>query len=204
MFMITTVLLLLHTMNCSGFLGSKEMVWMVKSPPAVPPRDLYVETHSLDFILHTLTVPSQEALRMLWLSVVKMDSLTKDEWPRNSFSVLPDFKPWILFYKMKMWWNCWSCRSIHCGWILNNSLGFSNLTVMSNEVVNSWLLSLENCMLVTPLLWAFSNLRRHWPVWIFQILILPSWEPVANISESRLKVRHKTASSIIIKLSCNS
>lgn len=143
MFMMTTVLLLLHTMNCSGFFGSKEMVWMVKSPPAVPPRDLYVERHSPDFILHTLTVPSQEALRMLWLSVVKIDSLTKDVWPRNSFRVFPDFKPWILFpIKMMMI----KCR-IHLGFF-----GFSYLTVISNEVVSNWLLSLENCMLVTPLL----------------------------------------------------
>ena len=38
------------------------------------------------------------------------------------------------------------------------------LTVMSKEVVKSWLLSFENCMLVMPLLCAFSNLRKHWPV----------------------------------------
>lgn len=44
----------------------------------------------------TLTVPSDEALMMWWPSGVKVASFTKDEWPRNSFRVLPDFKPWIL------------------------------------------------------------------------------------------------------------
>lgn len=33
---------------------------------------------------------------------------------------------------------------------------------------------------------ALSNLRRHWPVWIFHTLILPSFAPVISISESRL------------------
>ena len=54
MFMITTVLLLLQTMNCSGFLGNSVIVWMVRSPPAFPPNDLYVEIHSFVFMLHTL------------------------------------------------------------------------------------------------------------------------------------------------------
>lgn len=44
----------------------------------------------------TLTVPSEEALMMWWPSGVKVASLTKEEWPRNSFRVLPDFSPWIL------------------------------------------------------------------------------------------------------------
>ena len=39
--------------------------------------------------------------------------------------------------------------------------------VWSKEALSSWLLSLEKPTLVTPLLWARSNLRRHWPVRIF-------------------------------------
>ncbi len=56
-------------------------------------------------------------------------------------------------------------------------------------------------MHVMPLLCAFSYFLRHWPVWIFQTFILPSWAPVASISESLLKHKHKTASSIIMKFS---
>lgn len=44
----------------------------------------------------TLTVPSDEALMMWWPSGVKVASFTKEEWPRNSFRVFPDFNPWIL------------------------------------------------------------------------------------------------------------
>jgi len=102
MFIITTVLLLLLTINCSGFLGRRVMVWIVKSPPDEPPSDLYVETHSPDFILQTLTLPSQEALNTWWPSAVKMASLTNEVWPRNSFRVLPDFKPWTLQIKVRI------------------------------------------------------------------------------------------------------
>lgn len=33
---------------------------------------------------------------MWWPSGVKVASLTKEAWPRNSFRVLPDLSPWIL------------------------------------------------------------------------------------------------------------
>lgn len=49
----------------------------------------------------TLTVPSEEALMMWWPSGVKVASLTKEVWPRNSFSVLPDLRPWILKWEEK-------------------------------------------------------------------------------------------------------
>lgn len=44
----------------------------------------------------TLTVPSLLALMMLWASIVKIASFTKDVCPRNSFSVFPDLRPCIL------------------------------------------------------------------------------------------------------------
>lgn len=42
------------------------------------------------------------------------------------------------------------------------------LMVWSKEALRSWLLSLQKLRHVTPLLWARSNLLRHWPLWIFQ------------------------------------
>lgn len=50
MFMMTTVLDLLHTTKCSGFLGSKITLLTVMSVPAVLPRDLKVFEHSVVFI----------------------------------------------------------------------------------------------------------------------------------------------------------
>lgn len=47
----------------------------------------------------TLTVPSEEALRMWWPSGVNVASLTNEVWPRNSFRDFPDFSPWILVPK---------------------------------------------------------------------------------------------------------
>lgn len=44
----------------------------------------------------TFTVPSEEALIMWCPSGVKVASFTKDECPRNSFRVFPDFSPKIL------------------------------------------------------------------------------------------------------------
>jgi len=65
MFMMTTVFDLLHTTKCSGFLGSKRMLFTVMSP--APPRVLKVLLHSVDLMLHTLTVPSDEALQTMTL-----------------------------------------------------------------------------------------------------------------------------------------
>ena len=48
-----------------------------------------------------------------------------------------------------------------------DSLCTTDRIVWSKEALRIWLLSLENVMDVTPLLCALSNLRRHWPVWIF-------------------------------------
>lgn len=59
MFMITTVLVLLQTTKCSWFFGSKYMLFTLISPA---PSDLNVFKHSVDFILQTFTVPSDEAL----------------------------------------------------------------------------------------------------------------------------------------------
>lgn len=44
----------------------------------------------------TFTVPSDEALMMCCPSGVKHASFTNDEWPVNSFKVLPDLSSWIL------------------------------------------------------------------------------------------------------------
>lgn len=49
----------------------------------------------------TLTVPSDEALRMWNPSWVKDASFTNDEWPFNSLSVLPDLNSWILKMTLK-------------------------------------------------------------------------------------------------------
>jgi hypothetical protein len=57
--MITTVLLRLHTTKCSGFFAKLCMLFTVVSPA---PSDLNVLIHSEALILHTLTVPSDEAL----------------------------------------------------------------------------------------------------------------------------------------------
>ena len=65
MFMMTTVFDLLHTTKCSGFLGSSRMLFTVMSP--APPRVLNVLLHSVDLMLHTLTVPSDEALQTMTL-----------------------------------------------------------------------------------------------------------------------------------------
>lgn len=68
----------------------------VMSVPADVPRGLKVLEHSVVFMFHTLTVPSEEALMMWWPSGVKVASFTNEAWPRNSLRVLPDFSPWIL------------------------------------------------------------------------------------------------------------
>ena len=39
--------------------------------------------------------------------------------------------------------------------------GVLYLMVMSKDALSSWLLSLAKLTQVTPLVWAFSNLRRH-------------------------------------------
>ena len=72
-----------------------------------------------------------------------------------------------------------------------------------DSYLTNWLLSLEKLTDVTPLLCAFSNFLKHCPVDIFQTIIWPPSDPAANISLSREKPRHNTASSIIIKLSWN-
>ncbi len=64
MFMIAIVLVLLHTTMWSGFFGNRctLLTWM--SPPAVElPRDLNVLMHSLVFVFHIFTVPSEEPLQ---------------------------------------------------------------------------------------------------------------------------------------------
>lgn len=68
--------------------------------------DKYCRTCStaISFAHCTLTVPSDEALMMWSPSSVKDASFTNDEWPFNSFSVLPDLSSWILKMKsLKIW-----------------------------------------------------------------------------------------------------
>ena len=62
MFMMTTLLVLLHTTIWSMFLGITWTLLMWTSPPAAPPRLLNVFWHSVVLVFHTFTVPSLEAL----------------------------------------------------------------------------------------------------------------------------------------------
>ena len=62
MFMMTTVLVLLHTTIWSMFLGITWTELMWTSPPEVPPKDLKVFWHSVVLVFQTLTVPSDDAL----------------------------------------------------------------------------------------------------------------------------------------------
>ena len=171
MFMMTTVLVLLHTTILSGFFGNKCTELTLTLPPAEAPMDLKVFKHSVVLLFQTLTVPSELAEISWWPSKEVITLLTYEVWPRNSFKVLPDLRPCVR-------------------------------TVVSNEAEMIWELSLEKRRQVMPFEWAFSNLRKHWPVVIFHTRTCPDSEPEANISESREKVKHKTASSIIIKFSC--
>lgn len=75
MFMMTTVFDLLHTTKCSGFFGSRWMLFTVISP--APPSDLNVLVHSVDLMLHTLTVPSDEALQ-----ATALNDCTCQQWHR--------------------------------------------------------------------------------------------------------------------------
>lgn len=124
-FMMTTVLERLQTTKLSGFFGRIIIELTAKSLP----RDLNVDRHSVVFSDQTLTLPSEDALKTWWPSGEKTASLTNDVCPRNSFSILPDFKP--------------------CKWIK-----------WSNEADKICELSRENCRHVTPLVWAFSNLKQ--------------------------------------------
>lgn len=112
----------------------------------------------------TLTVPSEEALMMWCPSGVNVASLTKEAWPRNSFSDLPDLRPWIL-----RWTEDDYRGNLIAGWVddLMEGSVSSHLMVWSKEALRSWLLSLQKVTHVTPLLWARSNRRRHCPLWIF-------------------------------------
>jgi hypothetical protein len=57
------------------------------------PNALKVLTHSVVFMFHTLTEPSELALRTLCESIEKTASFTKLEWPTNSLMSLPDLRP---------------------------------------------------------------------------------------------------------------
>lgn len=59
-FIITTVLLLLHTTKCSGFF---EKLCILLTVISLTPNALMVLTHSVVFMLHTFTVPSDDALK---------------------------------------------------------------------------------------------------------------------------------------------
>ena len=74
-------------------------------------------------------------------------------------------------------------------------------TVVSKDELMICELSLLNMRQVIPLLWAFSNFRKHCPVVIFHIFTCPPSEPDASISESLEKAKQRTASSIIMKFS---
>lgn len=71
----------------------------------------------------------------------------------------------------------------------------------SKEALNTWLLSLENCRQVIPLVWAFSIFLRHWPVLIRHTFMRPVWHPLTNISLSLENAMQSKACSIIMKFS---
>ena len=89
MFIITTVLVLLHTTILSGFFGSKWTELTLTLPPAEAPIDLNVFKHSVVLVFHSLTVPSLEALISWCPSNVEIMLFTYEVCPRNSFKVLP-------------------------------------------------------------------------------------------------------------------
>ena len=118
-------------------------------------------------------------------------SFTNELCPLNSFSVFPDFNPWILqraknsIYFLNipncnvLWHHFFKNRSYFEQIKLTPSpsrhppgdeyfLTKDYLMVWSNEALSSWLLSLEKLTEVIPLLWALSNFLRHCPVRIFQ------------------------------------
>lgn len=69
--MIITVLVLLHTIKCSGFFGKGCMEFTAMSPA---PKALNVLKHSVDFKFHTFTVPSLDALgKMKHIEMLKFD-----------------------------------------------------------------------------------------------------------------------------------
>lgn len=63
MFIITTVFVRLQTTILSGFLGRKCTLLTFTLPPAAdPPKDLNVFRHSVVFVFHIFTVPSDDPL----------------------------------------------------------------------------------------------------------------------------------------------
>lgn len=203
-FIMTTVLLRLQTTKCSGFLAKLWILFIGVSPV---PKVLKVFIHSVVLMLHTFTVPSDDALKfadglsfkhkfnptsylnILCPSCVNIASFTNELCPLNSLSVLPDFKPCILKQP--------------CQTLVSRMKLFNYLIMWSKDALSTWLLSLENCKQVMPFECAFSILRKHWPVIMRHTLIRPACDPVTSISLSRENAMHKTACSIIMKLSWN-
>jgi len=118
-FIITMVFERLHTTKWSWFLGKKCTLKISDAP-----TDLKECVHSVVITLHTFTVLLLDThkykihnlkifiiiikanlnnihLITLWPSTVYTTSLTNYVNPLNSLSVLPDFKPWILFKNVK-------------------------------------------------------------------------------------------------------
>ena len=63
MFIITTVFVRLQTTILSGFFGRKCTLLTFTLPPAAdPPKDLNVLRHSVVFVFHIFTVPSEDPL----------------------------------------------------------------------------------------------------------------------------------------------
>lgn len=67
---------------------------------------------------------------------------------------------------MVHWWEKEKVRK-EKAWEKNSFISEGYLMVWSKEALSSWLLSLQKLRQVTPLLWARSKRRKHWPLWIF-------------------------------------
>lgn len=96
----------------------------------------------------TLTVPSEEPVTSLAPSWVKATQLTKEAWPRNSFSTLPARTPWMRavcvcgggwVVRVCMWLGCVCIWTNYWMWL-----------TPSKEAVASWRESREKAIEVMP------------------------------------------------------
>ena len=71
-------------------------------------------------------------------------------------------------------------------WRDNNKVERDNLMVWSKEALSSWLLSFEKQTDVTPLLWARSKRRRHWPVKIFHTYAVHQCKQIAHCNTTNV------------------
>ena len=77
-FIMTTVLVRLQTTMLSGFFGKRWTLLTLTLPPAAdPPKDLKVFWHSVVFVFHIFTVPSEDALKSWRQILVLLESFCR-------------------------------------------------------------------------------------------------------------------------------